>query len=339
MFLYKGKIYYFLRKIKKYLKKESIIYIFEFFSSLFDKNIRISFTNFGTTNHNFFIIPIKIFENSIYSYKVVKYYNPHIHFFSVFGEKNKINESKALVKIFFTGEETNFNYKEYKGNCIDIVSLSFGFDYIKAENYLRIPLWLLYFFKPNNSKDEIKKILEDFKKHYKKNKFCSLIASHDNSGLRTKIYNEISKIDNIDCPGFLLHNDNSLKEKYNDDKYQYLQQYKFNICPENINSPGYVTEKLFQSLYSGCIPVYNGWSKDPEPEILNPNIILWYDENNTTSLIKEIKKLNIDDNFYNSFINQHFFCDTAVDKIYIYLQKFTDKIQYNYKKLLENNKL
>jgi len=306
------------------------IYLLEFFVSVLDKNIvRISFTNFQDISQDFFIIPIsKVLESCHYSYRIVKYYNPHIHFFSVFGKKSKISRSKSPCKIFYTGEETTHNYTEYKGNCTDIASLSFGFDYIEADNYLRFPLWLLYYFSPANSKDEIRKTLNNFKKHYQKVKFCSLIVRHDPTGTIIKIYNEISKIKAVDCPGKFLHNDDSLHRQYSNEKSIYLQQYKFNICPENIISEGYVTERLFQSLCSGCIPIYSGWSKNPEPDILNPNIILWYDEKDVTSLIDEVKILHLDDKLYCSFMEQPFFCDTAVDKIYIMLQQYTDKIQH-----------
>jgi len=315
------------------LSIKSITCFSEFVVSAFDKNIRLSFSNFEDTTQNFFIIPIcKVLESYNYSYKIAKYYNPHIYFFSAFEKKNNILKSKALCKIFFASEEISYSYT-------DIVSLSFGYDYVTADNYLRLPLWLLHYFSPDNSKDEIRKILNSFKKHHKKVKFCSLVSNDDRRGIGIKMYNEISKIKAIDCPGDFLHNDDSLREQYSNEKDVYLQQYKFNICPENAISQGYVTEKIFQSLYSGCIPIYNGWSKNPEPDILNPNIILWYDvtdKNNNTSLIEEIKTLYINDNLYNSFIKQPFFCDTAVDKIYDLLQQFMNKIQNTVNKSLKN---
>jgi glycosyltransferase involved in cell wall biosynthesis len=307
-------------------------YLSEMITSIFVKKTRISFTNFGDIPHNFFLIPLyKTFELQNQKYRIVKYYNPHIHFFSVFGNKKKILHSKANCNIFFSGENLNdkkASYVEYKGNCTENTSLSLGFDYLGKENYLRFPLWLLYYFSPDNSKDDIKNILNKFNKHYKKVKFCSLIAGHDRSGIRTNIYNEISKIASVDCPGSLLHNDDTLHQQYANDKAVYLQLYKFNICPENSINQGYVTEKLFQSLYSGCVPIYNGWSKDPEPGIVNSKIILWYDENDAISLVDEVKKLNLNDKMYRSFTDQPFFCDTAVDKIYTLLQQFSDKMQY-----------
>jgi hypothetical protein len=41
-------------------------------------------------------------------------------------------------------------------------------------------------------------------------------------------------------------------------KHAVLRQYKFAICYENAVFPGYVTEKIFDALFAGCIPVYLG---------------------------------------------------------------------------------
>jgi hypothetical protein len=37
-----------------------------------------------------------------------------------------------------------------------------------------------------------------------------------------------------------------------------LRQYKFAICYENAVFPGYITEKIFDALFAGCIPIYLG---------------------------------------------------------------------------------
>lgn len=43
-----------------------------------------------------------------------------------------------------------------------------------------------------------------------------------------------------------------------DSKHAVLAQYKFNLCFENCAFPGYVTEKIFDCLLAGTIPVYFG---------------------------------------------------------------------------------
>jgi alpha(1,3/1,4) fucosyltransferase len=42
-------------------------------------------------------------------------------------------------------------------------------------------------------------------------------------------------------------------------KVDTLKNYKFSICYENVkNTPGYITEKIFDSFFAGCIPIYWG---------------------------------------------------------------------------------
>ena len=44
-----------------------------------------------------------------------------------------------------------------------------------------------------------------------------------------------------------------------DNKYNVLSQYKFSICYENARDiPGYITERIFDSFFAGCVPVYWG---------------------------------------------------------------------------------
>jgi hypothetical protein len=197
-------------------------------------------------------------------HRIVKYFNIDIQFFSVFGSIDKLLISKAKYKIFFTGENVNKNSigdepKLYEGNCVDYVHLSMGYDYMDNDNYIRLPVWLLYFFTPLDTKDRIQKKLTEFSIVYKKAKFCALLARHDYLyNIRTDVFNLMSKVAHVDCPGKLLHNDDSLHNQFDNNKLLYLRQYYFNICPENSNSPGYVTEKLFEALYSGCIPIYTG---------------------------------------------------------------------------------
>ena len=325
-------------------------YLYEIPGSLFDKSIRIRFTGVwwsGVGNSNVDWLGIfGVLDEQRQKYRVVKSCAPAIEIFTVYSNRKILENSKAKCKIFYTGENVHSDidetfFAQYADNCVNDVDLSLGFDNIDAENYIRYPNWAPRFFPVNSSKDKVKAILDDFKKEYRKTKFCALVSSHDKSGIRTKIYNEISQISPIDCPGKLLHNDGTLRNMYNNDKNAYLRQYKFNICPENTVSEGYCTEKIFECLYSGCIPVYNGGSRDPEPGIINSNIILWYDyldEESNRHTFNEIKKLHSDDKRYRSFMEQPFFCDTAVDKIYDMLQRLNNKLHCITGRFLQDSK-
>lgn len=55
------------------------------------------------------------------------------------------------------------------------------------------------------------------------------------------------------------HNLRSLDDCwYNDDLYRQYSDYNFVLAMENTSSPGYVTEKIYNALLAGCIPIYFG---------------------------------------------------------------------------------
>jgi Glycosyltransferase family 10 (fucosyltransferase). len=71
-----------------------------------------------------------------------------------------------------------------------------------------------------------------------------------------------------------------------------LKQFYFNICPENSNCAGYVTEKVFEAISAGCIPIYWGDYNHPEPSILNEEAILfWQKDEDNQDLIQKISGL------------------------------------------------
>jgi hypothetical protein len=138
-------------------------YIYEMITFIFTRNsIRVSFVNFwpGLDREDcWFLVPLKSY---LKPHRIVKYFNIDIQFFSVFGSIDKLLISKAKYKIFFTGENVNKNSivdepKLYERNCIDYVHLSMGYDYMDNDNYIRLPLGMLYFFTPLDTKDAIQK--------------------------------------------------------------------------------------------------------------------------------------------------------------------------------------
>ena len=42
------------------------------------------------------------------------------------------------------------------------------------------------------------------------------------------------------------------------DKAETISRYRFSICYENFIENGYITEKIFDSMRSGCVPIYWG---------------------------------------------------------------------------------
>ena len=127
----------------------------------------------------------------------------------------------------------------------------------------------------------------------KRNKLCALISSNKKSNAKNELYSlRINDADifyrneknSINLYGFgwdkylfspvrpysIINRFNYIRKIIAKIRYPYyigavkrkkniLERYKFSICYENVHGVnGYITEKIFDSMFSGCIPIYLG---------------------------------------------------------------------------------
>lgn len=286
--------------------------------------IRINYKGFWAASPEYFNgFYLKTFLPDHEKRTVVSSYKPDILFYSTFAKRPSGKAPKNQVRFFWTGEDVQNNHTDFKDNLIGIFDASFGFDYIDHPKYVRFPLWILYYFEGCQSKDQIKQRIDSLnsREHNPKN-FAALIARHDKNGIRTKITDlaEKSSGTKVNCAGAFNHNDDDLIKKYDDNKIRYLESFMFNICPENTNTPGYVTEKLFQSIDAGCIPLYWG-CENPEPQVINPRAILNLAAMSEEDFSNQIHELWSNKKYYNEFISNKPILDSAVDYIFEVTQK------------------
>ena len=72
-------------------------------------------------------------------------------------------------------------------------------------------------------------------------------------GKLTRVFNRIKPVKKLLAPRYKTYK-GIIKSKN-----EVLQKYKFSICYENAKDiPGYITEKIFDSFFAGCVPVYWG---------------------------------------------------------------------------------
>lgn len=290
------------KRHKKYLKEKKLF-----------RNSTISFYNFWEIEdyNNFWLQKFIVDRN-------LNPKNKSINFFSVFGPRYVLKKQKAKINIFFSGE-TMSRFKKYDDYCLTEVDLALGFDDLQHEKYYRLPLWILDFFEPNVNLEKVKEKL-NLLNYYQNNKltirekFCCLIARHDENGIRRKMVNTLNPIETVDCAGKLFNNTNRLQTDFSNNKIKFLENYKFNICPENTNQENYTTEKLFESVAAGCIPIYWGSVQKPEPNIFKPSSIIFFDEFNN-SLSEDVERLHKDPKLYLDFISQNPFQETAAEYI------------------------
>lgn len=245
--------------------------------------------------------------------------NKTIAFISCLGDRRIIDMIQTDIKIFFTGENLR-RYPDYADYCLirKDIDLAIGFDVFEDSRYIRFPLWMMdYTFAPTAGKEEIirKCAQMRFPDIGSKRKFCCMVASNGADGLRDEILDSVSQIKQVDSAGRYRHNDDSLQSEFEDNKLLYLHQYNFNICPENTSAYGYTTEKLFQSITAGCIPVYWG-AEFADKVVINEDAVIRWDRNdNGKEAMKKINELWSNELLLSEFLSQPRLKPTAEEYI------------------------
>lgn len=263
-----------------------------------------------------------------------------INFYSVFGNSNylkrRVGQEITAVNIFYTGENVSSTsisnaHRAYGDHMLSCVDISLGFDdYINDPKYFRFPLWLMYVFSPDSTYEDVKKKVEEINTRESniQNRYidCSIISRHDSNGIRTRVCDSLSDFFSIKYEGRWRNNSNLLRDKYNDNKVDYLSHVKFNICPENSNYPGYVTEKIFEAFLARTVPIYWGGGMSPEKDILNQEAFIYWDDSN--DCYEKINRLHCNKKEYIDFISQPVFKDGADERIWDYFQGLKERIEF-----------
>lgn len=330
-------IQYIKEKLRRYKIYQNIKNIYNNFNAY-----KVTQEPSDVTMHNYLSKPAPQdywLRDFIISRGLLKNSSKKISIFSVFGSKLMMRLNKDDIKIFIARENVHREqWKDYEHNCLDVssIDLSLGFDYGDSDRYMRFPLWIMWLFPPDVDYAYIKQWCERVNRpdnaSYDGRKFCAFLCSHDDIG-RQEIYDQLSSIDRVDCDGRLFHNNDELKQIFNDDKLAYLRNYRFNLCPENSSEYGYVTEKIFEAIDAGCIPIYSGNAgAPPEPDIINPEAFIFIDMlGDNSDALEKIQVLNNREE-YMEFTAKPRLREDAADRIWGYIQK----IEYSLRCLIES---
>lgn len=133
-------------------------------------------------------------------------------------------------------------------------------------------------------------------------KFCSFVVSNDKCKLRNDIAKALMEYKPVDCPGQCLHNIDipwfgGYGAKNNGSKQRLLGMYKFNICAENSNTDGYITEKLLDAYRALTVPIYWGSQCNIEP-FTKDSLIYANDCTGIADLVERVKQVDNDDSLY-----------------------------------------
>ncbi|OOQ02905.1 glycosyltransferase family 10 domain-containing protein, partial [Helicobacter pylori] len=288
-------------------------------------------------------------------YTITLHQNPNkpsdLVFSNPLGSARKILSYQNAKRVFYTGENEvpNFNLFDY----------AIGFDELDfRDRYLRMPLYYdrlhhkaesvndttaPYKLK-SNSLYALKKPSHHFKEKHPhlcavvnnesdplKRGFASFVASNPNAPIRNAFYDALNSIEPVTGGGSVK---NTLG--YNvKNKNEFLSQYKFNLCFENTQGYGYVTEKIIDAYFSHTIPIY--WGSPSVAKDFNPkSFVNVCDFKDFDEAIDYVRYLHTHPNAYLDMLYENPL-NTLDGKAYFYQDLSFKKILDFFKTILEND--
>ena len=211
--------------------------------------------------------------------------------------------------MFFSCENVQDRFKEYSDHMKGVADLRIGFDYNEDPDYLRFPLWLMYYTNPESTSPG-REFVQLMNREWRGPRpiTCSLIARHDDrgngAGHRATAGRALEAITRVQYAGAFKNNSESLNRDYDNHTNYYLRDCQFNICLENSNHRGYVTEKIWRPILNGAVPIYWGSDLEPETDVLRPSAFIPFDPQHTDKCIKQVEPLMRNLNLWEQFVNQ-----------------------------------
>ena len=259
--------------------------------------LRLGFTDYYNPIDEFFIHTLSR------GYDIVRDdENPNYLVFcdETFGQNNKTFNDKNVLKVFFTGE----NRRPWAYDC----HIGLTFDHFESPRHYRLPLYAI-----ENWMNVFKIGLPDIRDIKRdatvadKSGFCSFVVANGGCPDRNRAFELLSCYKRVDSAGPLFNNtgftlprDGINAQK---SKYDFLKSRKFNLCYENGSYPGYVTEKIFHSLYCNTVPIYWG-SATVEMDFNSKAMISRHDFDTDEDMIRYIIEVDNNDDLYNEILQQ-----------------------------------
>lgn len=207
---------------------------------------------------------------------------PDILFYSCWGMQNF--RWRHCIRIYFTAEQDipDFNLCDY----------AVGLAHIGMPGrFLHFPFYVFY----NDILHKLEKRRTDIdEQHALKRDFCSTVIS---GPMRHPIYFEIlNKLNEYKTVASGGRRNNNVGGPVTD-KLAFISKYKFNLAIENLNTDGYITEKILEAFVAGTVPIYWG-GEQVKKDFGEGGYINISDFETLDEAIEYIKKVDNDDELY-----------------------------------------
>jgi hypothetical protein len=218
--------------------------------------------------------------------------DPDFLIYSIFGRSHRRYD---CVRIFYTGENVRPDFR--------VCDYAFSFDYpVTTRNY-RLPLYALYgdpasLVKPDPPPSAPRR-----------ERFCCLVVSNGfEEQRRIQFFRKLSRYKPVDSGGKYLNNVGGPVA----DKRAFLTQYRFTLAFENSSHPGYTTEKLYEAMLMGCLPVY--WGNPLVHEDFNTRSFINHHEfGDDEAVIERIIEADNDEALYRRYGDEPYYVNNEVN--------------------------
>jgi hypothetical protein len=190
-----------------------------------------------------------------------------------------------------------------------------------GKNY-RLPMYVFWQNFSQNFNDLLKPIsFNEIKKQDRK--FCSFVVSSPlGSQKRVEFMQKLSHYKQVDSAGRILNNVGGAVKN----KRAFLRNYKFNIAFSNGIADGYADEKIVDPMFVNSIPIF--WGNPRIAEDFNPaSFINCHDYDNFDSVIKEVIRIDKNEDVYRSYLEQPWFPENKLTK-YVNHEVLADRFRY-----------
>lgn len=220
---------------------------------------------------------------------------PDYLFYGVFGTGMEHHKYKNCVKIFFATEGVIPDFNE----C----------DYAIAEYPMTVGD--RYFCKPYMAPTSVDFSKFDENADYLGRKFCNFVFSNETNGrgaiLRKQFCQKLMEYKHVDCPGKVLNNMKDAIEprsgKWFHGKLDFIKDYKFTIAFENVNTPGMVSEKIYNAFQARTVPVY--WGPEDVNKIYNPKAFINCSGMSLEEMVEQVIAVDSNDELYMDMLRQN----------------------------------
>jgi len=224
--------------------------------------------------------------------------------FILFTHEGQRHQLYACTKIFYTQECYRPNWR----HC-DFAILSIKVDDPRAFHLPYYSLW-------RSPDDLIRPAGVDYRARLQaKSGFCSFLTWYADRSVRkrSEFFRQLHARKPVDSAGRALNNTGWRVPLGREPKLEFLRRYKFNICFENKDVPGWTTEKFTDALAAGTVPIF--WGDCTVKEQFNPDAFIdRRDFASDAACIEHILKVDADDELYLKYLSATPFHNNRANK-------------------------